>query len=217
MLLLNEGENMKNPRKYRNLSIEQIETKLLNEKISDLEKETLISEFATRRADQLLQQVGFTPNHMKHTKWRTINVFITLIALFLPWFSIWGESLNGFQVFRNFYFLLGQIGNLEADNFLMVLLLPLIYITIFLGMVSLFIYSAASLLISYKLHNLLRTRFWNTSILILFLIWCLGLVGILALLILGRESVYPWGYWMIWLVLASSVILELKTLWSRRV
>ncbi len=153
--------------------------------------------------------------------WRIINSLIILFAFFIPWAVM--DSANNiiftgfrmipfYQSTTRFEMLVQEREWTERIRAAMVMM------PYFLGLYALLMYSAVNMFAALFINKLVGKTIWNI------LVSCLLILGIINLLHLpGLDrgawqnlSLALWGYWLVWVGVVSSIVLETSCFLSKR-
>jgi hypothetical protein len=153
--------------------------------------------------------------------WRIINSATILFAFFIPWIVMLRDTTthqevadSGFQLLRWYQGATKFEALILARAWHDRLRVAILMIPYFLGLYTTLIYCILNILAAVSTIKFVGKRSWNT------LVSCLFVVGIINLLYMVRvyNGTWTWdnlslilpGYWLVWIGLASSTLLEIS-------
>jgi hypothetical protein len=170
-------------------------------------------------------KISIAPNKWKI--WRIINSATILLAYFLPWAVMEGphNDLKHDLIFTGFQMLdwyrrlgLSFAHDLELPSDLRIRAATYLLFNCFLGLLTILIYCALNMIVAAFIVKLTDKLVWKI------LAFCLLALGVMSLWYIpllkltdlrGLGSAL-WGYWLVLIVLVSSLILEISYFLSKR-
>ena len=154
--------------------------------------------------------------------WRIINSTTILFAFFIPWAVVARDPYDHAElIFTGF-----QVLQFYKDFTLSVLSLygfiPWVSYLLFynmLGFITMLVYCALNIFVAAFTTKFIDKPIWNISTFCLISLWWVSLLHIDALYFHGWQNLSDalWGWWLVWIGLVSSTVLEIIYFFSKSI